>query len=236
MSDIYEAKFIEKLFDNMSNSYSKMNYTTSFGFSKRWRKQCIEEIQIEEGKVVVDLMTGMGECWEYILKNENEDSKLIGLDFSSEMLKRAKQKKLEYSNSNIELLKENVFENSIKSNYADYVISGFGLKTFNEEQLTKFANEINRMLKSNGKFSLIEVSVPKNRILKLFYMFYVKKVIPILGKMFLGSPETYKMLGIYTEKFENSKNVFDIFKKENFEVEYVEYFFGCATGIKGVKK
>ena len=67
-------------------------------------------------------------------------------------------------------------------------------------------------------------------------MFYVKKVIPILGKMFLGSPETYKMLGIYTEKFENSKNVFDIFKKGNFEVEYVEYFFGCATGIKGVKK
>ena len=181
-------------------------------------------------------MTGMGECWEYILKNENEDSKLIGLDFSSEMLKRAKQKKLEYSNSNIELLKENVFDNSIESESADYVISGFGLKTFNEEQLAKFANEINRILKPNGKFSLIEVSVPKIKILKLFYMFYVKKIIPILGKMFLGSPETYKMLGIYTEKFGNSKNVYKIFEKGNFEVEYVEYFFGCATGIKGVKK
>lgn len=236
MKEIYEAKFIEKLFDKISNSYSKVNYVTSFGFGTRWRKQCVDQLQIEEGKVVVDLMTGMGECWEYILKNESDDSKLIGLDFSSEMIKRAEQKKLKFSQSNIELLREDVFENSIESGSADYVISGFGLKTFNDEQFAKFANEIDRLLKPNGKFSLVEISVPKIRILKPFFMFYVKTIIPTLGRIFLGSPENYKMLGIYAEKFQNSKKVYNAFKKGNFEVEYVEYFFGCATGIKGVKK
>ena len=68
MNKIYEPKFVEKLFDKMSNSYSKMNYITSFGFSERWRRKCVEEIQIEKGKNVVDLMTGMGECWKHILK------------------------------------------------------------------------------------------------------------------------------------------------------------------------
>lgn len=235
MKEIYEPKFVEKLFDKMSSSYSKMNYITSFGFSERWRRQCIEEIEIEKGKIVVDLMTGMGECWKHILKNSSKDSRLIGLDFSAQMINRAKINKSNFNKATIEILKENVFDNSIATETADFVVSGFGLKTFSAEQLDKLANEINRILKPNGKFSLIDVSVPKSRILKPFYMFYLKKIIPILGKAFLGSPETYKMLGVYTEEFVNSKNVYNIFDRPEFEIEYVEYFYGCATGIKGRK-
>lgn len=152
MKEIYEPKFVEKLFDKMSSSYSKMNYITSFGFSERWRRQCVEEIGIEKGKTVVDLMTGMGECWKHILKKSDKDSKLIGLDFSTEMISRAEKNKSKLRNSKVEILKENVFDNSISNETADYVISGFGLKTFNDEQLENLANEINRILKPNGKF------------------------------------------------------------------------------------
>ena len=235
MKEIYEPKFVEKLFDKMSSSYSKMNYITSFGFSERWRRQCVEEIEIEKGKIVVDLMTGMGECWKHIFKKSDNNSKLIGLDFSTEMINRAEKNKGKFEKSKIEILKENVFENSIANETADFVISGFGLKTFNDEQLGKLANEIERILKPNGKFSLIDVSVPKSKFLKPFYMFYLKNIIPILGKIFLGSQETYRILGIYTEEFGNSKNVYQIFNKPEFEVEYVEYFYGCASGIKGRK-
>ena len=235
MKEIYEPKFVESLFDKMSRSYSKMNYITSFGFSERWRRQCVEEIEIEQGKTVVDLMSGMGECWKHILKKSDNNSKLIGLDFSTEMIKRAEKNRLKFKNHSVQILKENVFDNTIKDEVADYVISGFGLKTFDDKQLGELANEISRILKPNGKFSLIDVSVPKSMILKTFYMFYLKKIIPILGRIFLGSPETYKMLGVYTEEFGNSKNTYRIFNRSEFEVEYVEYFFGCASGIKGRK-
>jgi len=236
MDEIYEPKFVEKLFDNMSSSYSRMNYITSFGFSERWRRQCVEAIDIEKEKVVVDLMTGMGECWSPILNRANENSKLIGLDFSSGMIKRARKKKSKLKDVQIQILQENVFDNSIEDQSTDYVISGFGLKTFNDAQLSNLANEINRILKPNGKFSLIDVSVPKNRLLKTAFLFYLKQVIPILGWVFLGNPETYRMLGVYTQAFVNSKKVYEIFKRDNFEVEYVEYFFGCASGIKGRKR
>ena len=235
MKEIYDPKFVESLFDNMSGSYSKMNYITSFGFSERWRRQCVEEIEIEQGKTVVDLMTGMGECWKHILHKSDKNSKLIGLDFSTEMINRAERNRLKFKNHSVQILKENVFDNTIKNGVADYVISGFGLKTFDDKQLGELANEISRILKPNGKFSLIDVSVPKNVILKTLYMFYLKKIIPILGRIFLGSPETYKMLGVYTEEFRNSKNTHRIFNRSEFEVEYVEYFFGCASGIKGRK-
>lgn len=235
MKDIYEPRFVETLFDKMSTSYSKMNYITSFGFSERWRRQCVQEINIESGKTTVDLMTGMGECWKHILKNSDNTSKLIALDFSTEMINRAENKKHEYEGYTINLLKENIFKNSIPDNSADYVISGFGLKTFNTPQLKKLALEINRILKPGGKFSLIDVSIPNSKLITPFYMFYLKKIVPVFGKLFLGNPETYKMLGIYTEAFKNSNVVYDIFNQLHFEVENVDYFYGCATGIKGQK-
>lgn len=139
---------------------------------------------------------------------------------------------MKFKTSKIQLLKENVFDNSIPSATADVVISGFGLKTFNETQLKDFAIEVNRILKLKGRFSFIEISVPQHKILKGFFMFYIKRIIPILGKFFLGNPETYKMLGIYTEKFKNSKQVFEIFERENFEIEYVEYFFWMCNRNK----
>ncbi|MBQ0788777.1 MAG: class I SAM-dependent methyltransferase [Oceanihabitans sp.] len=100
-----------------------------------------------------------------MLRNADKDSKLIALDFSTEMINRAEKNTSKFNQSTIEILKENVFDNSIENESAHYVISGFGLKTFNEEQLGKLASEINRILKPNGKFSLIDVSVPKSKIL-----------------------------------------------------------------------
>ena len=94
----------------------------------------------------------------------------------------------------------------------------------------------NRILKQNGEFSFIEISVPTNPILKFFFGFYLGKIIPILGKLFLGNPSDYKMLWKYTTQFKNCKEVLSIFEKNNLEVKYHSYFFGCATGVSGRKK
>lgn len=235
MQDIYDSKYVEELFDKMSGSYDRMNYITSFGFSSAWRKKFVNDLDLSNAEVIVDLMSGMGECWKPIANKAPSTAKLIALDFSGEMVKHAKNRVTKIKFKNIHVLKEDVFNNSIESNVADCVISGFGLKTFSPSQLNNLALQIERMLKPNGQFSLIDVSVPKNKMLKFFYLFYLKRVIPLLGWIFLGNPSTYKMLGIYTEKFQNSKEVKSIFEQHNFEVEYVEYFFGCASGIRGKK-
>ena len=63
MKDYYEPEFVKDLFDRMSDSYKRMNYITSFGFSEIWRSLCVAVAKIEKGAVVVDLLTGMGECF-----------------------------------------------------------------------------------------------------------------------------------------------------------------------------
>lgn len=233
--EIYSTAFVKTLFDRMSKTYERMNYITSFGFSEKWRIDCIENANLKQGDCVADLMTGMGECWKPILKRIGNHGKIIALDFSEGMLVYATKRKTKYPSAAIEVLHQDVFNNTIQSNSVDCVISGFGLKTFSEAQLHQLAKEIKRILKLNGRFSLIDISVPNSVILKYFYLLYLKKIIPVLGKLFLGNPENYKLLGIYTEQFQNSKTCSAIFLSNGLQVQYETYFFGCASGIKGTK-
>jgi len=61
--EIYSTEFVENLFNRMSKTYGVVNYLSSFGFTERWRKQCIDEITWDNLREGYDLMSGMGETW-----------------------------------------------------------------------------------------------------------------------------------------------------------------------------
>ena len=236
MSNIYEPEFVKKLFNQMSSSYERMNYITSFGFSIIWRKQFIKALNKKESKIkVIDLLSGLGENWSY-LKNRFPNAEFYALDFSEEMVEKSRKKGKIIFQNKIEIFQDDILKNELKSEEFDIITCAFGLKTFNESQIDLLAKQVYRMLKKEGQFTFIEISKPQNSILYFLYSFYLGKIIPILGKLFLGNPDDYKMLWLYTKKFESCKKVEAIFKKNNLNVQYKEYFFGCASGIYGAKK
>ena len=177
----------------------------------------------------------MGETWN-ATKQKLPNSKISALDFSEGMLKYAKNKNHKKFNNNVIILQQDILQNRLQTGHYDFVTCAFGLKTFNETQLKTLAKQTCRILKPTGEISFIEVSEPKNKILKFLYQFYLKNVIPILGKLFLGNPIEYKMLWEYTNKFKNAEKAMEIFRKEGFELNYNSYFYGCATGFSGLKK
>lgn len=234
-SNIYSPEYVKGLFNRMSSSYERMNYITSFGFSIRWRTQFLNSFKPTNQKVeIIDLLTGMGETWQ-ATKHKFPNSNLTVIDFSEGMLKYAKRKNKEKFKEQITVLQKDILENELPSNHFDFVTCAFGLKTFNEDQLNILALETKRILKIGGKFSFIEVSKPNNNILKIFYGFYLGKIIPVLGKVLLGNPEEYKMLWKYTDKFENARNATETFANKGLKTKYVSYFYGCATGFNGQK-
>lgn len=235
---IYDPAFVQDLFNEMSLTYERMNTITSFGFSNRWRRQCVHELGIQPGDVVVDLMTGMGETWDYICQRMGPTGMLIGVDFSDGMLRYAHQKRQRnrFATYTIGIEKQNVLASTLPAQSADHVVVSFGLKTFNGEQISRLAEEIYRILKPGGQFSCIEVSVPRPILLRIAYLFYLRQIIPMLGALFLGNPETYRMLGIYCTLFKSTKQVQQLFQEAGLHCHSTSYFFGCASGIVGKKQ
>jgi len=219
----------------MSSSYEQVNFITSFGFSKKWRRQFLYPLQKTEKEIkIIDLMTGMGETWNGVEKYF-PNAEFYALDFSEGMLKYAYSKNKNKFNNKVKLLNQNLLENQLPDQHFDIVISAFGLKTFNQEQLKIVAEEIKRILKPEGEFSLIEVSKPANYLLRLLYKIHLKYIVPICGKLLLGSSNEYKMLWYYTNFYKNSDATAEIFKTAGLEIKKETYFLGCATGISGKK-
>jgi len=232
-SDIYDPGFVRTLFDEMAGSYDRVNLITSFGFSARWRRQCVEHLDLRDGMIVLDWMTGMGEGWGHVLRRIGPGGHLIATDLSAGMLGHARTRQSRWPGHDITVLEGDVLDSGMPDGSADAIVSLFGAKTLSDAQYTRLAAEMARVLRPGGRFSLIEVSVPPNRLLRLAYLFYLRRVIPILGALMLGDPQNYRMLGVYTVRFGDCRRLAASIGAAGLHAELGSYFFGCASGVRG---
>ncbi len=227
----HDDDYVRELFDKMGPTYGLMNVITSFGFSEWWRHACVKLAGIKDEETVCDMMAGSGECWRYL---RNRGSKILSVDFSSFMIEKQHERSHKF-NEAIEIKCESALATSIESNSVDAVVCAFGLKTLSDDAMHQFAREISRILKPGGKFSLIEISVPQSPFLKVPYEWYLQKIIPLFGKIFLHDFECYRMLGIYTSEFGSCARVSDHFTTAGLDTTVANHFFGCATSLSGHK-
>lgn len=234
--DLYDPSFVSGMFDRMSQTYGMANLISSFGFTAIWRKQCLMALpEVKNPVKVYDLMSGMGEAWVSIQKKLGHQVEIVGVDISEAMNQKATENKNRLRHKNIRIIQADVLENDLPSASADSIVSTFGLKTFNREQLSVLAKEVSRILKPGGSFSFVEISEPQFLPLKALYMLYLNTIIPLIGFLFLGNTKDYRMLGIYCSKFKNSYAFMELLKQYGLEVKYHSYFFGCASGVSGRK-
>jgi hypothetical protein len=113
MDTIYTFEYLRSLFNEMAASYDRVNYLTSFGFSRRFRRQFIQKAGLQEGFTVVDLMCGRGECWPFILSVIGNGGKLLALDMSPGMLDGARRRLTRYSYGDITIIERNALSTGI---------------------------------------------------------------------------------------------------------------------------
>lgn len=135
----------------------------------------------------------------------------------------------------IAFIEDDVFASNLEDHSADFVISTFGLKTFNHEQHRKLAALTARVLKPGGRFAFIEASDPKGWALRWLYIFHLKTVLPMVEKTLLRGAQDFAMIGTYSTNFGDASNFYRQLKDEGLYAHFRKFFFGCATGVFGEK-
>jgi len=235
--DIYDPNYVKDVFDRCSGKYITMSFICSFGFTERWRRQCVEAMPAPPRGAAhgYDLMAGTGEVWPHLLKRFPEIGSIVAVDISSGMHKRAMERLHAHRAHKIDFIEDDLFASGLPPESADFVISTFGLKTFNEEQHARLAKLLARVLKPGGVFSMIEASDPKGWCLRPLYLFHLKVFLPIIEYVFLRGAHDFAMIGTYSTNFGDARGLADLLRAEGLEVTYRKYFFGCATGVSGRK-
>jgi len=226
---------VTRLFTEMSSSYDFVNLVSSFGFSELWRAQCVRNLELRPGDVVADFMAGSGECWSYVRRRIMPAGRIISVDICPAMCRRQERQLDEDSATTIEIRCQNALSTSLREGSVDHIVSAFGLKTFDAAQLARLIKEMFRILRPGGSCSLIEISVPDSQLLRTAYLFYIGRMIPWIGRVFLKNIQCYRMLGVYTKAFGNCKPVADFLGGGGFRVELKKHFFGCASSVLATK-
>lgn len=229
----YRSDFVKDLFNRISPSYNTINFVFSLGLSNLIRKQVIRKYFDVSDKhlQIADLLSGCGEALSSI-QEVFPNSDILALDFSEEMNRISKLKNW---NNKIKIVNEDVLQNHLPGNHFDVVICMFGLKHFDEYQTKCLANEVLRILKKGGRFVFLEISIPYNKIMRVFFSLYLKSILPLSAKIFSDKQKDYKMLYTYLDYFKNCKKASKLFNEIGLNSSYNSHFLGTATSIYGLK-
>ena len=235
--DIYDPAFVKGVFDRCSSTYISFSWVFSLGFTERWRKQCVEALALPPEREVegYDLMAGTGEVWPHLLLQHPGIHRIMAVDISSGMHQLALQRLHRDRSHRIDFLEDDVLKSDLPGESCDFIVSTFGLKTFDSGQHRQLAELVARTLRPGGVFSMIEASDPKGWWLRPLYLFHLKVLLPLIERTLLRGAQDFAMIGTYCSNFGDAASFADMLRAQGLEVRFRRYFFGCATGVSGRK-
>jgi ubiquinone/menaquinone biosynthesis C-methylase UbiE len=235
--DIFDPAYVKGVFDRCSSRYIGFSYFFSLGFTERWRGQCVEYLPqpASGGLVGYDLMAGTGEVWPHLLRRFPNISAITAVDISSGMHLQAMRRLHSHRAHKIAFVEDNVLASALPADSADFVVATFGLKTFNKVQHQELARLVRRVLKPGGSFAFVEASDARGWWLRPLYLFHLKIVLPMIERSVLRGAQDFAMIGAYCEAFGDARGFGAALAQEGLKVEFRKLFFGCASGVFGIR-
>lgn len=223
------------MFDRIAPAYDVLNHLLSFGRDICWRRRLADAIDNKEKLRVLDLATGTGDVLISLLNRNPNITEAVGLDISENMLALCRRKITRRKLTNrIKLIRADVTANGLSDESFDVVTMGFGIR--NTPDAFKTLTEIRRLLKKGGTALILEFSMPANRILRVFYLFYLRFLVPLLGRLLSGDNHAYRYLDTSIENFHRIDDFRRLMQKAGFSnLNSTPMTFGVACLYQGTK-
>ena len=226
---------IRKLFDNIAGDYDRLNHILSLNIDKSWRRKAVKEIaDTVEPLNILDEACGTCDFTIEIVKGAPQGSKVTGIDLSEGMLQIGREK-CRKEGITAELQTGDCEAMPYDEGTFDRIGVAFGVRNF--ENLSKGLTEMLRVLKPGGKLVILELSIPRNPIIRWCYKLYFLKILPAIGGWVSGNRGAYEYLPSSVLRFPAPEKFMEMMQEAGFEqVRKKSFTMGICHMYLGIKK
>ena len=219
---------VEAMFNGIAPRYDFLNHLLSFGIDKIWRRRLVKIVAKSKPLQVLDIATGTGDLAITLAKKHNNVN-IVGVDIAQEMIAVGEQKvaKLNLSNR-ITFQKASSLSLPFTNNQFDAAMVAFGVRNF-EDPLAGLT-EICRVLKPGSLLLVLEFTNPQSVIIRSFYNFYFRFILPWVGKKVSGHKTAYTYLPQSVSTFKEREDFVDLLKQSGYiNAYYKQQSMGIAA-------
>jgi demethylmenaquinone methyltransferase / 2-methoxy-6-polyprenyl-1,4-benzoquinol methylase len=175
-----KVQAVREMFDAIAPRYDLVNRVMTFRLDVRWRRRTVAALALPPGSRVLDLASGTGDlCVDLAAA----DHRPVSIDLSLGMLRA--------DHSGAPRVQADILRLPIADSAVDGVTCGFALR--NLVDLPPFFVELARVVRTGGRIALLDVGVPRNRVVRAGHALYFGKVVPKIGG-WLSDPSAYRYL------------------------------------------
>jgi len=199
---------VQRMFDRIAPVYDVMNRVMTAGFDGRWRRITAEAV-VRPGDDVLDACCGTGDL---AIADARAGGNVTGLDFSEQMLQRARRKA-----PGITWVQGDLLALPFEDERFDAATVGFGVR--NVDGLERALAELRRVLQPGGRLAILEITQPQG-VLAPFYRVWFDRGVPLIGKLLPGG-EAYTYLPASVRRFPGPGDMAELMRASGFgEVGY----------------
>jgi demethylmenaquinone methyltransferase/2-methoxy-6-polyprenyl-1,4-benzoquinol methylase len=220
---------IAGMFDAIAGRYDLLNHLLSAGIDARWRTRAIASLALTGRERVLDLCTGTGDLAIAARRARPSAGMVVGIDFASAML-RVGRDKLERAGpaDRIALVRGDATRIPAGTATFDAVTIAFGIR--NVQDVGAACAEIHRVLKPGGRLAILEFAVPTAPGISAVYLWYLRHVLPRVGRLISRHDAAYGYLPASIDAFTAPEAFVTILRQAGFvDIVPVSLTFGSVV-------
>lgn len=187
-----KARQVEEMFDSIAPAYDFMNRAMTLGIDRWWRRVAVKMVGKSQPRRILDVATGTGD-FAIGLYNKIHPQQVVGIDLSQGMLDVARRKVVKHGLQDaITLQQGDCLALPFNDGDFDAVTVAFGVRNF--EHLLQGYEQMHRVLAPGGVLCVVELSTPRNRVVRWFYDLYTLHIIPWFGALKSHDKSAYRYL------------------------------------------
>ncbi|MCC6484670.1 MAG: bifunctional demethylmenaquinone methyltransferase/2-methoxy-6-polyprenyl-1,4-benzoquinol methylase UbiE [Armatimonadetes bacterium] len=221
-----KPRFVQGVFDRIAGRYDLLNSVTSLGMHHLWRARTVSLANLRPGDTALDIACGTGDFLPGLRRRVGAHGRVIGLDFSHNMLLLAAQK-LRRGRVEAHLIQGDAEHLPFEAESVQAVTIGFALRNLSD--VGACLREIHRVLTPGGRLLALEIARPQWWPYRPLFLFYFERVLPRLAAMFGGEKKAYRWLPASLAAFYSRDGVTDLMKQAGFGDVQTHNFAGGAV-------